>query len=45
LRIVLTGWGDTEGHASLTGTPTSYVSKGGSPEQFVDAIVDACCPV
>jgi hypothetical protein len=45
LRIVLTGWGDTEGHASLNATPTSYVSKGGSPEQFVDAIVDACCPV
>jgi len=45
LRIVLTGWGDTEGHASLSATPTSYVSKGGSPEQFVEAIVDACCPV
>jgi DNA-binding NarL/FixJ family response regulator len=45
LRIVLTGWGDTQGHARLHATPTSYVSKGGSPEEFVTAIVEACCPV
>jgi DNA-binding NarL/FixJ family response regulator len=45
LRIVLTGWNDTHGHARLDGTPTSYVSKGGSPEEFVTAIVEACCPV
>jgi len=43
LRIVLTGWNDTEGHAVLAGSRTRYVSKGGSPEQFVTAIVDACC--
>jgi DNA-binding NarL/FixJ family response regulator len=45
LRIVLTGWSDTQGHGRLDGTPTSYVSKGGSPEEFVTAIVEACCPV
>lgn len=44
LRIVLTGWSDTEGHARLDATPMCYVSKGGSPEEFVTAIVDACCP-
>jgi len=41
LRIVLTGWNDTEGHA-LTNMPTRYVSKGGSPEEFIRAVVDAC---
>jgi DNA-binding NarL/FixJ family response regulator len=44
LRIVLTGWSDTEGHAQLGRTPVCYVSKGGSPEEFVTAIVDACSP-
>lgn len=44
MRIVLTGWSDTNGHAQLAGTDTSYVSKDGSPEQFITAIVDACCP-
>ena len=43
LRIVLTGWSDTEGRALANGQ-TRYVSKGGSPEEFVSAIVDACCP-
>jgi DNA-binding NarL/FixJ family response regulator len=47
LRIVLTGWsdsGDTVGHAAgLDARP--YVSKSASPEEFVSAIVDACCPV
>ena len=42
MRIVLTGYADTEGHAQLNGTPTCYVSKGASPEDFVSAIVDAC---
>ena len=45
LRIVLTGWGDTEGHAQLSDARLRFVSKGGSPEEFVAAIVDACCPV
>jgi DNA-binding NarL/FixJ family response regulator len=43
LRIVLTGWADTEGHGALVGARTRYVSKDGSPEEFVTAIVDACC--
>jgi len=42
LRVVLTGWGDTEGHAALNGARRCYVSKGGSPEEFLAAIVDAC---
>lgn len=41
LKIVLTGWSDTEGHA-LTNMPTRFVSKGGTPEEFVRAVVDAC---
>ncbi|HEX7197024.1 MAG TPA: response regulator transcription factor [Candidatus Limnocylindria bacterium] len=44
MRIVLTGWADTEGHAKLTGGETAYVSKSATPEQFADAIADACCP-
>jgi DNA-binding NarL/FixJ family response regulator len=39
LRLVLTGWSDAE--ALLNGT-TCYVRKGGSPEEFVDAIVAGC---
>jgi hypothetical protein len=41
---VLTGWSDVEGHAALDGAHACYVSKGGSPEDFVGAILDACCP-
>ena len=44
LRVVLTGWSDTEGHIDAGGATTCYVSKGGSPEEFVTAIVAACCP-
>lgn len=44
LRVVLTGWADTEGHAASPGPFTPYVSKGASPEEFVAAVVDACCP-
>ena len=44
MRIVLTGWSDTDGHAKLVDADTRYVSKDGSPEQFITAIVDACCP-
>jgi DNA-binding NarL/FixJ family response regulator len=43
LRIVMTGWADTEGHAQLNDTST-YVSKSASPEEFATAIVEACCP-
>jgi two-component system, LytTR family, response regulator len=42
LRIVLTGWGDTAGHAIDPDAPR-YVSKGSSPEEFVAAIANACC--
>lgn len=44
LRIVLTGWGDTRGHAIGPADETGYVSKSASPEAFAAAIVDACCP-
>ena len=44
LRIVLTGWGDTTGHAMGPFDGTRYVSKSASPEAFAAAIVDACCP-
>jgi DNA-binding NarL/FixJ family response regulator len=44
MRIVLTGWSDTDGHARLSATETCYVSKAASPEEFVSAIVDACGP-
>ncbi len=44
MRIVLTGWGDTDGRADLAGAVACYVSKNGTPEDFVAAIVDACCP-
>ena len=43
IRIVLTGWSDTDGHARLADAETRYVSKDGSPEDFISAIVDACC--
>jgi DNA-binding NarL/FixJ family response regulator len=44
MKVVLTGWSDVEGHAALDSSRACYVSKGGSPEAFVAAIVDACCP-
>ena len=44
MKVVLTGWADVEGHAALNGARSCYVSKGGTPEDFVAAIVDACCP-
>jgi DNA-binding NarL/FixJ family response regulator len=43
MRIVLTGWSDAEGHAQL-GDRTCYVSKDGSPEAFISALVHACQP-
>jgi DNA-binding NarL/FixJ family response regulator len=42
LRIILTGWADTEGHGLLRGVPMTYVGKDSSPEEFVAAILDAC---
>ncbi len=43
IRIVRTGWSDVEGHATTDDSPCCYVSKAGSPEDFIAAIVDACC--
>ncbi|MCA1568809.1 MAG: response regulator [Chloroflexi bacterium] len=43
MRIVLTGWNDTAGHAQPDGRETAYVSKSATPEQFTEAIVLACC--
>lgn len=42
VRIVLTGWGDTTGHAQGPRAGVRYVSKTASPEEFAGAIVDAC---
>lgn len=44
MKLVLTGWADVEGHSALDGAQSCYVSKGGSPEEFVSALLDACCP-
>ena len=44
MRIVMTGWNDTEGHAFLGARSATYVSKSASPEEFAAAIVDACGP-
>lgn len=43
IRVVRTGWSDVEGHAALDASSPRFVSKAGSPEEFVAAIVDACC--
>jgi DNA-binding NarL/FixJ family response regulator len=43
IRIVLTGWGDTIGHAQGPDAGLRYVSKGASPEEFARAIASACC--
>jgi DNA-binding NarL/FixJ family response regulator len=45
IRIVLTGWGDTVGHAQGPDVSLRYVSKGASPEEFARAIATACCTV
>jgi DNA-binding NarL/FixJ family response regulator len=43
MRIVLTGWNNPDGQAPLNGAAGRYVSKGSTPEEFIAAIVDACC--
>jgi DNA-binding NarL/FixJ family response regulator len=43
LRIILTGWAGTDGNVPLADERMRYVSKDGSPEEFLAAIVDACC--
>ena len=41
IRVVITGWGDNEARPALSGH-SCFVSKGSSPEEFVDAIVAGC---
>ena len=42
LRIVLAGWSVTPEQPELLSTACSYVSKNGTPEEFIAAVVDAC---
>lgn len=41
IRVVMTGWGDADARPVLD-VPACYVSKGGSPEEYVEAIVAGC---
>ena len=43
VRIVLAGWSATPEQPELLSAACSYVSKNGSPEDFIGAVVDACC--
>ncbi len=43
VRVVLTGWADTSGHGHAPRPAAPYVSKTASPEEFAEAVVDACC--
>ena len=42
IRVVMTGWGDAEARPTPLNGSTCYVSKGSSPEEFVDAILAGC---
>ena len=42
-QVVLTGWGDRREHPALVERAATFVTKSGSPEEFVAAVVDACC--
>ncbi len=44
MRVVMTGWNDTTGHAQVGATETAYVSKSAAPAEFAAAIVSACRP-
>lgn len=44
VRIILTGWEGGEPNDGSVVADACYVSKDGSPEEFVSAIVDACVP-
>ena len=41
LRVVMTGWGDAEARSVQNGS-ACYVSKGSTPEEYVEAIVAGC---
>ncbi len=43
MRIVLAGWSVTPEQPELLTGACSYVSKNGTPEDFIAAVVDACC--
>lgn len=42
MRIVLAGWSSAPEQPQLLSSACSYVSKNGTPEDFVSAIVNAC---
>lgn len=42
MRIVLAGWSVTPEQPELLTGACSYVSKNGTPEDFIAAVVDAC---
>jgi two-component system nitrate/nitrite response regulator NarL len=42
-QVVLTSWTDLRDLPGLAGLAAAFVSKSGSPEDFVTAVVDACC--
>jgi len=41
IRVVMTGWGDAEARSVMNGS-ACYVSKGSTPEEYVEAIVAGC---
>lgn len=43
LRLVLAGWSATPEQPDLMTAACSYVSKNGAPEEFIAAVVNACC--
>jgi len=43
MRIELTGWNNPDAQSGMNVAGGGYVSKGSTPEEFVSAIVDACC--
>ncbi|MGH2427836.1 MAG: response regulator [Candidatus Limnocylindria bacterium] len=43
VRIVLTGWSDAREQPSIAARATTWVSKSATPEEFVAAVVLACC--
>jgi DNA-binding NarL/FixJ family response regulator len=43
MRIVLAGWSVAPEQPELLTSACSYVSKNGTPEDFIAAVVDACC--
>jgi DNA-binding NarL/FixJ family response regulator len=42
-RIIITGWAASGAATDDSMAETAYVSKDGSPDDFVSAIVNACC--